>query len=133
MSQVSGSEPSPNEPPSVPVGAADDFAWLYRQDATASGVTGGDPLTLVLPLDSHRPYAPSDQPVPAPPPPHPRRNPMIIMIVILLCLAAGRRPGHAHDRGQHQSCIDGQGSRCCRGLRGRLLDAPLSAQNRGSA
>ena len=90
MSQVSGSEPSPNEPASVtPDGASDDFAWLYRQDATASGVTGGDPLTLVLPLDSQPPYARSDQPVPAAPPPSPRRNPMIIMIVILLCLTAG--------------------------------------------
>jgi hypothetical protein len=96
MSQVSGSEPSPNEPASVtPDGASDDFAWLYRQDATASGVTGGDPLTLVLPLDSQPPYAPSGQPVPAPPPPSPRRNPMIIMIVILLCLTAGAITGIA--------------------------------------
>ena len=98
MSQVSGSERSPNEPPSVPEGGADDFAWLYRQDATALGVTGGDPLTLVLPPDSHPPYAPSDQPVRAPLPPHPRRNPMIIMIVILLCLAAGRPLSRSRSR-----------------------------------
>jgi hypothetical protein len=76
--------------------AGDDFAWLYRQDASASGVTGADPRTLVLPLDSQSSYVFSHQPFAAPPPAAPRnRNPMIIMIVILLCLTAGAITGIA--------------------------------------
>jgi hypothetical protein len=84
-----------HEPTSDVPSAGDDFAWLYRQDASASGVTGADPRTLVLPLDSH-PYASSDQPAAAAPLSAPRhRNPMIIMIVILLCLTAGAITGIA--------------------------------------
>jgi hypothetical protein len=82
--------------PHVPSRAGDDFAWLYRQDASASGVTGGDPRTLVLPPESQSSYVPRRQPLPAPPPSPPRgRNPMIIMIVILLCLTAGAVTGIA--------------------------------------
>src|SRR4249920_1672488 len=87
-----GPQPQQHEPtPGVPDLAEDDFAWLYRQDASASGVTAdGDPRTLMLPLDSQPSYVPSQQPVPAPPPSLPRgRNPMIIMIGMLLFLTAG--------------------------------------------
>jgi hypothetical protein len=93
MSQVSGNEPSQNEPASgEPKSVGDDFAWLYRRDDYASGVTGGDPRTLLLPLDPAPPSLPSGQPVPAPPS---GRNPMIIMIVILLCLTVGAVGGIA--------------------------------------
>jgi hypothetical protein len=93
MSQMSGSEPSQNEPASGgPKAVGDDFAWLYRRDEYAAGVTGGDPQTLLLPLDSPPSSLPSNQPVPAPPR---GRNPMIIMIVILLCLTLGAVAGIA--------------------------------------
>jgi hypothetical protein len=109
MSQVSDSEPlrprtgaadptsDLDEPASQePSRAGDDFAWLYRQDGSAAGVTGADPRTLVLPLDSQASNVSSHQPVPLPPPSAPRgRNPMIIMIVILLCLTAGAITGIA--------------------------------------
>jgi hypothetical protein len=93
MSQMSGSEPSQNEPASGgPKAVGDDFAWLYRRDEYAAGVTGGDPQTLLLPLDSPPSSLPSNQRVPAPPR---GRNPMIIMIVILLCLTLGAVAGIA--------------------------------------
>jgi hypothetical protein len=109
MSHVSGSEPlrpptgpahptgDPDEPsPPGPSRAGDDFAWLYRQDGSAPSVTGGDPLTLVLPLDAQPSDVSSHRPVAAPTPSVPRgRNPMIIMIVILLCLTAGAITGIA--------------------------------------
>jgi hypothetical protein len=77
----------------VSKGAADDFAWLYRRDASASGVVGGDSRTLLLPVDAH---PSSHRPVPAPPPLPPRsRNPVIIMIAMLLCLTAGAVAGIA--------------------------------------
>ncbi len=67
MSQMSGSEPSHNEPASGgPKAVADDFAWLYRRDEFATGVTGGDPQTLLLPLDS----PPSSLPSASQYPPH---------------------------------------------------------------
>jgi hypothetical protein len=93
MSQVSGNEPSQNEPPSgEPKAVGDDFAWLYRRDEYAPGVTGGDPQTLLLPLDPAPSSLPSAQPVPAP---SSGRNPVIIMIVILLCLTVGAVTGIA--------------------------------------
>lgn len=93
MSQVSSSEPSQNEPVSDgPKALGDDFAWLYRQDSYAPGVTAGDPQTLLLPLDSPPSALPSDGPTAAPPR---GRNPMIIMSVILLCLTAGAVAGIA--------------------------------------
>ena len=93
MSQVSSSEPSQNEPVSDgPKAVGDDFAWLYRQDSYAPGVTAGDPQTLLLPLDSPPSALPSDGPTAAPPR---GRNPMIIMSVILLCLTAGAVAGIA--------------------------------------
>lgn len=93
MSQMSGSEPSHNESASGgPKAVPDDFAWLYRRDEYATGVTGGDPQTLLLPMDSHPSSLPSSQPVPSPPR---GRNPMIIMIVILLCLTIGAVAGIA--------------------------------------
>jgi hypothetical protein len=93
MSQVSGNEPSQHEPASgEPKAVGDDFAWLYRRDEYAPGVTSGDPRTLLLPLDPAPPSLPSGQPVPAPPS---GRNPMIIMIVILLCLTVGAVAGIA--------------------------------------
>jgi hypothetical protein len=76
--------------------AGDDFAWLYRQDTSTSGVASGDPRTLLLPLDSQPSYVPSTQPAPAPLPSARRgRNPMVIMIVILLCLTTGAISGIA--------------------------------------
>ena len=94
MSQVSSNEPSENEPASgEPKAAGDDFAWLYRRDEHASGATGGDPRTLLLPpLDPAPPPLPAGQHVPAPPS---GRAPMIIMIVILLCLTLGSVAGIA--------------------------------------
>jgi hypothetical protein len=93
MSQVSGNEPSQHEPASgEPKAVGDDFAWLYRRDEYAPGVTSGDPRTLLLPLDPAPPSLPSGQPVPVPPS---GRNPMIIMIVILLCLTVGAVAGIA--------------------------------------
>jgi hypothetical protein len=93
MSQVSGREPSQHELTSgEPSAVGDDFAWLYRRDEQAPGVTVGDPRTLLLPLDPPPSPLPSAQPVPAPPS---RRNPMIIMIVILLCLTVGAVAGIA--------------------------------------
>jgi hypothetical protein len=98
MSQVSDNEPSQNEPASgEPKAVGDDFAWLYRRDEYAPsqyapGVAGGDPRTLLLPLELPPPSLPSVQPVPAPPS---GRNPMIIMIVILLCLTVGAVTGIA--------------------------------------
>jgi hypothetical protein len=93
MSQVSGSEPSQNEPASdEPKTVGDDFAWLYHRDSYAPGVTGSDPRTLLLPLDSPPSPLPSDRPVHAPPR---DRNPVIIMILILLCLTAGAVAGMA--------------------------------------
>ena len=91
MSQVSSSEPSQNEPVSDgPKAVGDDFAWLYRRDSYAPGVTAGDPQTLLLPLPPSA--LPSDGPAAAPPR---GRNPMIIMSVILLCLTAGAVAGIA--------------------------------------
>jgi hypothetical protein len=78
-------------------GRADDIAWLYRADASASGVANGDHRTLLLPLDSHPSHPSGYQQVPAPPlsqPPR-SRNPVIIMIVLLLCLTAGAVAGLA--------------------------------------
>ena len=73
-----------------------DFAWLYRQDTSTSGVASGDPRTLLLPLDARPSYPSGYPPVPAPPPPSPRgRNPAVIMIVILLCLTVGAVAGMA--------------------------------------
>lgn len=73
-----------------------DFAWLYRQDTSTSGVASGDPRTLLLPLDAHPSYPSGYPPVPAPPPTSPRgRNPAVIMIVILLCLTVGAVAGMA--------------------------------------
>ena len=47
-------QPRPHEPaPDVSKGAAADFAWLYRQDGSASAVASGDSRTALLPLDSH--------------------------------------------------------------------------------
>jgi hypothetical protein len=84
-------------PPELSKRAGDDFAWLYRQDRSASAVASGDPRTLLLPLEAPPSYLSSYPPVPAPPPPpSPRgRNPAIIMIVILLCLALGAVAGMA--------------------------------------
>ncbi len=93
MSQVPGGEPSQDESASgEPKAVGDDFAWLYRRDEYAPGVAGGDPRTLLLPLDLPPSSLPSAQPVPAPPR---GRNPMIIMIVILLCLTVGAVAGMA--------------------------------------
>ena len=76
--------------------AGDDFAWLYRQDTSTSGVASGDPRTLLLPLDARPSYPSGYPPVPAPPPPSPRgRNPAVIIIVILLCLTVGAVAGMA--------------------------------------
>ena len=88
-------QPRHYEPaPDLSKRAGDDFAWLYRQDTSTSGVASGDPRTLLLPLDAHPSY-PSSYP-PAPPPASPRgRNPAIIMIVILLCLTIGAVAGMA--------------------------------------
>ena len=73
-----------------------DFAWLYRQDTSTSGVASGDPRTLLLPLDARPSYPSGYPPVPAPPPTSPRgRNPAVIMIVILLCLTVGAVAGMA--------------------------------------
>ena len=90
-------QPRHNEPaPNLSKRAGDDFAWLYRQDTSTSGVAGGDPRTLLLPLEARPSYPSSYPPVPAPPPPSPRgRNPAIIMIVILLCLTIGAVAGMA--------------------------------------
>jgi hypothetical protein len=109
-----GPQPQQHEPtPGVPDLAEDDFAWLYRQDASASGVTAdGDPRTLMLPLDSQPSYVPSQQPVPAPPPSPPRgRNPMIIMIGMLLFLTAGAVIGmalllHSNSSGSRESDVE---------------------------
>jgi hypothetical protein len=87
-----------NEPaPEASRGGADDLAWLYRYDASASGVASGDHRTLLLPLDSHPSRPPGYQQVPgAPlPPPSRSRNPVIIMVVLLLCLTAGAVAGLA--------------------------------------
>jgi hypothetical protein len=93
MSQVPGGEPSQDESASgEPKAVGDDFAWLYRRGEYAPGVAGGDPRTLLLPLDLPPSSLPSAQPVPAPPR---GRNPMIIMIVILLCLTVGAVAGMA--------------------------------------
>ena len=90
-------QPRHREPaPDLSKRAGDDFAWLYRQDASTSGVAGGDPRTLLLPPDARPSYPSSNPPVPAPLPPSPRsRNPAIIMIVILLCLTVGAVAGMA--------------------------------------
>ena len=90
-------QPRHHEPaPDLSKRAGDDFAWLYRQDTSTSGVASGDPRTLLLPLDAHPSYPSSYPPVPAPPPPSPRgRNPAIIMVVILLCLTVGAVAGMA--------------------------------------
>lgn len=90
-------QPRHHEPaPNLSKRAGDDFAWLYRQDTSTSGVASGDPRTLLLPLGAHPSYPSSYPPVPAPPPPSPRgRNPAIIMIVILLCLTIGAVAGMA--------------------------------------
>jgi hypothetical protein len=86
--------PQPREPAPVASRAgADDFAWLYRYDASASGVTGGDHRTLLLRLDSHPSHPSSYQQVPAALPPARSRNPVIIMIVLLLCLTTAAVAG----------------------------------------
>jgi hypothetical protein len=83
-------EPAPEASRTV----AEDFAWLYRRDKSASGLVSGDHRTLLLPLDSHPSYPSSYRQVPAPPSPPPRnRNPVIVMIVILLCLTAAAMAG----------------------------------------
>jgi hypothetical protein len=90
-------QPRHREPaPDLSKRAGDDFAWLYRQDTSTSRIAGGDPRTLLLPLDAHPSYPSSYPPVPASPPPSPRgRNPAIVMIVILLCLTVGAVAGMA--------------------------------------
>ena len=81
-------------PPELFKRAGDDLAWLYRRDISASGVAGGDPQTLLLPLEAPPAYPSSYPPVPAFSPPAPRRrNPAVIMIVILLCLTVGAMAG----------------------------------------
>jgi hypothetical protein len=87
------SEPAPE----AARGVADDLAWLYRYDASASGVASGDHRTLLLALDSHPSHPPGYRQVLAPPlpPPSRSRNPVIIMIVLLLCLTAGAVAGLA--------------------------------------
>jgi hypothetical protein len=88
---MSGSEPSQSEPKSgQPKAVEDDFDWLYRRDGYGAGVAGGDPRTLLLPLDPPTSSLPSGQPAPAPPS---GRNPVIIMIVILVCLTIGAVTG----------------------------------------
>jgi hypothetical protein len=74
-------------------GVGDDFAWLYRYDGSASGLTGGDHRTLLLPLDSHPSHPSSYQQVPATVPPPRSRNPVIIMIVLLVCLTTAAVAG----------------------------------------
>jgi hypothetical protein len=83
--------------PEASLGVADDIAWLYRYDASGSGVASGDNWTLLLPLDSHPSHPSGYQQVPAPPLPAPpqSRNPVIIMIVLLLCVTAGAVTGLA--------------------------------------
>jgi Tfp pilus assembly protein PilX len=90
-------QPRHNEPaPNLSKRAGDDFAWLYRQDTSTSGVASGNQLTLLLPPDAHPSYPSSYPHVPASPPPSPRRrNPAIIMVVILLCLTIGAVAGMA--------------------------------------
>ena len=90
-------QPRHHEPaPDLSKRAGDDFAWLYRQDTSNSGIASGDPRTLLLPLDAHPSYPSSYPLVPAPPHPSPRgRNPAILMIVILLCLTIGAVAGMA--------------------------------------
>jgi Tfp pilus assembly protein PilX len=90
-------QPRHHEPaPHLSKRAGDDFAWLYRQDTSNSGIASGDPRTLLLPLDAHPSYPSSYPLVPAPPHPSSRgRNPAIIMIVILLCLTIGAVAGMA--------------------------------------
>ena len=85
--------PAPEVSPDV----AADIAWLYRYDASASGVASGDNRTLLLPLDSHPSHPSGYQQVPPPPLPAPpqSRNPLIIMIVLLLGLTAGAVTGLA--------------------------------------
>ena len=89
-------QPRHHEPPEWSKRAGDDFAWLYRRDTSTAGVAGGDPRTLLLPLEAHPSYPSSYPPVLAPPPPAPRRrNPAVLMIVILLCLTVGAVAGMA--------------------------------------
>jgi hypothetical protein len=86
--------PQPREPaPVASQAGADDFAWLYRYDVSASGVRGGDHRTLLLPLDSHPSHPSSYQQVPVALPPPRSRNPVIIMIVLLLCLTTAAVAG----------------------------------------
>lgn len=72
MSQVPGSERD---------GRAADLAWLYRQNTPDSGVAGGEPRTLLLPMPT------------APPSRSAARIPVIILIVLLLCLTVGAVAG----------------------------------------
>ena len=91
MSQMSGNEPSASEPKSgEPKAVGEDFDWLYRRDEYGAGLAGGDPRTLLLPLDPPPTSLPNSQPAPAPPR---GRNPMIIMSAILLCLTIGAVAG----------------------------------------
>src|SRR5215216_2742439 len=86
--------PQPREPaPVTSQAGADDFAWLYRCDVSAFGVTGGDPRTLLLRLDSAPSHPSSYQQVPVALPPPRSRNPVIIMIVLLLCLTTAAVAG----------------------------------------
>ena len=84
--------PQPREPAPASRGVTDDYAWLYRYDVSASGVTSGEHRTLLLPLDS-RPASYQQVPAPALPLPPRNRNPLIIMIVLLLCLTSGAVAG----------------------------------------
>jgi hypothetical protein len=84
--------PQPREPAPASRGVTDDYAWLYRDDVSASGVTSGEHRTLLLPLDS-RPASYQQVPAPALPLPPRNRNPLIIMIVLLLCLTSGAVAG----------------------------------------
>ena len=108
--------------------AGDDFAWLYRQDTSTSGVASGDPRTLLLPLDAHPSYPSGYPPVPAPPPPSPRgRNPAVIMIVILLCLTVGAVAGMALLlQSDWRTPTPGSGESSA--LQGASSDAPHSGQ-----
>jgi hypothetical protein len=86
--------PQPSEPARLASrGVGDDFAWLYRHDLSASGVTGGEHQTLLLPLDSHPSHPSSHQQIQVALPPPRSRNPVIIMIVLLLCLTTAAVAG----------------------------------------
>jgi hypothetical protein len=72
MSQVPGSERD---------GRGADLAWLYRENTPDSGITGGEPRTLLLPMPTASPQRSA------------ARVPMTILIVLLLCLTVGAVAG----------------------------------------